>query len=136
MDKLLVVNALVTPDGTRLESRSCYDFKQYVDANGNTYMVDGGLDYERRTAHGDEVDASLYLHEDDFEVIRDQVTWGTYGKNGDQPLQRVPVSELSDALIEAVLKPKSLHRVHSNFREVLMVERQYRIENNIKVEDE
>jgi hypothetical protein len=129
----LVVNALITPDGTRLQSYSRYDFKEYVDANGNTYMVDGGLDYRRRSANGDEVDDSLFLHKDGFEVIRDQVTWGTYGKNGDQPLQRVPVSEMSNDHIQAVLDTQNT--IHPNLREVLLMEHQYRIENLIEIRD-
>jgi hypothetical protein len=128
----LVVNALITPDGTRLQSYSRYDFKEYVDANGKTYMVDGGLDYQRRSANGDEVDDSLFM-DDEFAVIRDNVTWGTYGKNGDQPLRVVPVSEMSNDHIQAVLDTQ--HHMHPNLREVLMMERQYRIENLIEIRD-
>lgn len=133
MSKVLVVNALITPDGTRLQSYSHYDFKEYVDANGKTYMVDGGLSYQRRSANGDEIDDSLYLHEDEYAVIRDQVTWGTYGKNGDQPLRFVPVSELSNEHIEALI---DYQHAHPALREVFFTEREYRIENNIRVEDE
>ena len=133
MSKVLVVNALITPDGTRLQSYSHYDFKEYVDANGKTYMVDGGLSYQRRSANGDEIDDSLYLHEDEYTVIRDQVTWGTYGKNGDQPLRFVPVSEMSNDHIQAVLDTQK--HMHPNLREVLVMEREYRIENLIEVKD-
>ena len=133
MSELLVRNALITPDGTRLQSHSHYDFKEYVDANGKTYMVDGGLSYQRRSANGDEVDDSLYLYEDEFTVIREQVTWGTYGKNGDQPLRYVPVSEMSNDHIQAVLDIQG--RIHPNIREVLVMEREYRIENMIEVRD-
>ena len=119
MSEFLVRNALITPDGTRLQSYSHYDFKEYVDANGKTYMVDGGLDYQRRSANGAEVDDSLYLYEDEFAVIREQVTWGTYGKNGDQPLRCVDTQT----------------RIHPNIREVLVMEREYRIENLIEVKD-
>ena len=133
MSELLVRNALITPDGTRLQSHSHYDFKEYVDANGKTYMVDGGLSYQRRSANGDEVDDSLYLYEDEFTVIREQVTWGTYGKNGDQPLRYVPVSEMSNDHIQAVLDIQG--RIHPNIREVLIMELEYRIENMIEVRD-
>jgi hypothetical protein len=132
MSKLLVVNALWTPDGTRLQSRSRYDYKEYVDANGKTYMVDGGLDYIRRSANGDEFDASVYL-DDEYALVREQVTWGTYGKNGDQPLRWVPVSEMSNDHIQAVLDTQK--HMHPNLREVLMMERQYRIENLIEIRD-
>ena len=132
MSKVLVVNALITPDGTRLQSYSHYDFKEYVDANGKTYMVDGGLSYQRRSANGDEIDDSLYLHEDEYAVIRDQVTWGTYGKNGDQPLRFVPVSEMSNDHIQAVLDTQK--HMHPHLSEVLVMELEYRIENSIKIE--
>lgn len=132
MSKVLVVNALITPDGTRLQSYSHYDFKEYVDANGKTYMVDGGLSYQRRSANGDEIDDSLYLHEDEYAVIRDQVTWGTYGKNGDQPLRFVPVSEMSNDHIQAVLATQK--HMHPHLSEVLVMELEYRIENSIKIE--
>jgi hypothetical protein len=132
MSKLLVVNALWTPDGTRLQSYSRYDYKEYVDANGKTYMVDGGLDYIRRSANGDEFDASVYL-DDEYALVREQVTWGTYGKNGDQPLRWVPVSEMSNDHIQAVLDTQK--HMHPNLREVLMMERQYRIENLIEIRD-
>lgn len=133
MSELLVVNALITPDGTRLQSYSRHDFKEYVDANGKTYMVDGGLDYQRRSANGDEVDDSLYLNVDEFAVIREQVTWGTYGKNGDQPLRCVPVSEMSNDHVQAVLDTQK--HIHPNLREVLVTELEYRIENVIEVQD-
>jgi len=133
MNELLVVNALITPDGTRLQSYSHHDYKEYVDANGKTYMVDGGLSYQRRSANGDEIDDSLFLYEDEFAVIREQVTWGTYGKHGDQPLRCVPVSEMSNDHINALI---DYQHVHPALREVFLMEREYRTENNIMVEDE
>ena len=133
MSELLVVNALITPDGTRLQSYSHYDYKEYVDANGKTYIVDGGLSYKRRSANGDEVDDSLILNVDEFAVIRDAVTWGTYGKNGDQPLRVVPVSEMSDDHVRAVLDTQK--NMHPHLREVFLMELEYRIENMIEVRD-
>jgi hypothetical protein len=133
VNELLVVNALITPDGTRLQSYSHHDYKEYVDANGKTYMVDGGLSYQRRSANGDEIDDSLFLYEDEFAIIREQVTWGTYGKNGDQPLRCVPVSEMSNDHINAILNTQT--HIHPHLSEVLVLELEYRIENSIKIED-
>lgn len=132
-DAILIVNALITPDGKRLQSYSHHDYKEYVDANGKTYMVDGGLTYQRRSANGDEVDDSLFLNVDEFAVIRDAITWGTYGKNGDQALRSVPVSELSNDHIQAILDTQT--HIHPNLRRVIMMEREYRIENMIEVKD-
>ena len=100
---VLIYNALKTPDGTVIESTHRHDYKTYKDANGKTYMVDGGDCYLKRSAHGDEVDMSLY---DDapHEKQREVLTWGTYGINGDQPLYRMPIKEMEEAHINAVLQ--------------------------------
>ena len=49
----LVYNALQTPDGTIITSRNRHDYEEYIDANGKSYMIDGGLDYVRCSAHGE-----------------------------------------------------------------------------------
>ena len=41
----IIRNAIQTQDGTVLQSFSGHDYKTHVDANGKTYMVDGGLEY-------------------------------------------------------------------------------------------
>jgi len=47
-------NRLQTPDGKILESKHLHDYVEHRDANGNLYFLDGGLDYARCSAHGDE----------------------------------------------------------------------------------
>jgi hypothetical protein len=51
----LIRNRLQTPDGKILESISTHDYVQHRDDNGKLYFLDGGLDYARCSAHGDEV---------------------------------------------------------------------------------
>ncbi len=98
----LIRNAIQTPDGTIIESRSRHDYVTHTDANGKEYMVDGGLDYIRRSANGDEID--LCLHDDEpHEVQRDVLTWGTYGINGDQPLQYKTIADMDTGHLEAVV---------------------------------
>src|SRR6056300_1496461 len=98
-----VYSALRTPDGTLLESRHRHDFKTYTDANGKTYMIDGGLEYVRSSANGDEEYITVTL-DDPHEVVREVVTWGTRGKNGDEPYRTVKLSEMSNAHIKAVIE--------------------------------
>ena len=101
---MLIRNAWKTPDGTVIESRSVHDYVEYVDANGETYMVDGGISYVRRSVN-DEPAKSLCLYDSEpHEVQRDILTWGTYGKNGDEPLTFKKIADMSTNHIKAVLK--------------------------------
>jgi len=99
----LILNALRTPDGTVIQSRHRHDYVTYTDANGKEYMVDGGLDYLRRSIHDDQIDLSEY---DDapHERQRELLTWGTYGIKGDQPLQYKTIEEMETGHLEAVVK--------------------------------
>lgn len=99
----LIQNALRTPDGTVLQSHHRYDYKTHIDAiTGKKYMIDGGLDYIRRSAWGDEEVLTLYS-DSAHSVQRDCITWGSYGKNGDEPLKYLTIAEMSDEHIKAVL---------------------------------
>ena len=99
----LVKNCLETPDGTMLYSRSRHDYKTYLDANGKTYMIDGGLDYVRCSANGDEIHHCVW-DDEPFDKVRKAVEWGTYGINGDQPLTWVKLCDMETDHINAVLK--------------------------------
>lgn len=100
----LLKNGMRTPDGTEIFSRSVHDYVTHEDANGEHYMVDGGNEYLRRSAGYKEepVDLSVYVDED-HEINREYMTWGTYGKNGDQPLTLKKLCNMSTNHIEAIL---------------------------------
>jgi len=99
----IIRNALRTPDGTVIRSRHRHDYVTHTDANGKEYMVDGGIDYIRRSANGDEEDM-VVTTEDSFEEVRQACDWGTYGINGDQPLSYIKLCDMETAHIEAVLQ--------------------------------
>lgn len=99
----IISNALRTPDGTILRSRHRHDYVTHTDANGKTYMLDGGLSYVRCSANGDEEHLTVTL-EDPHELVREECVWGSYGPKGDQPLTYKKLCDMSDAHIEAVLK--------------------------------
>jgi len=99
----IIRNALQTPDGTIIESRSVHDYQTHVDANGCEYMVDGGLSYIRRSANGDEIDLTVTL-DDPHDIVREALTWGTYGPNGDEPLTYVKLCDMETDHIKACIK--------------------------------
>jgi len=96
---------MITPDGTLLQSRHRHDFVQYTDANGLVYMVDGGLDYIRRSINDSAPHVDKCVYDDvPHEEQREVATWGTYGKNGDEPRSYVTVANMSTEHIKAVVK--------------------------------
>lgn len=110
----LIRNALMTPDGTVIESQHRHDYVAYRDKNGKTYMVDGGLDYLRRSCNGDEVDLSL-TDEQPHVVQREHLTWGSLGKYGDQPLRRIKIKDMETEHIKAVLKLKDENHLYKSW---------------------
>jgi hypothetical protein len=123
-EPFLIYNAIKTPDGTILVSRTRHDYRTHLDANGKEYMVDGGLDYCRRSANGDEVNLTM-TDEQPHSVQRDVLDWGTYGVNGDQPLKLIPISQMNTDHIKAVLETqKYMYEVYRNCMEQELKERE------------
>ena len=98
----LIRNSFSTPDGTVLISRSRHDYQTHTDANGKWYMIDGGLDYLKRTGEDDQVDLTMWDIEP-HSVQREVLQWGTFGINGDQPLMYINIADMSSDHIGAVL---------------------------------
>lgn len=104
----IIQNMIRTPDGKILVSGSVHDYKAYNDANGFQYMVDGGRSYLRRNVVREAPYEELSLFEGDpHEKIRDGFTWGTYGKDGDQPLVFNPLKDLDIDHIKAIIKTQT-----------------------------
>lgn len=100
----LVRNSMVTPDGTELVSRGRHDYVSHVDENGDTYIVDGGRDYLRRSVNesAPATDTSVSLFHG-HERVREAYDWGTYGKNGDEPKHWVLLKDMDDEHIQAII---------------------------------
>jgi hypothetical protein len=109
----LVRNCLETPDGTILYSRHRHDYAHHIDENGKTYFTDGGLDYVRCSANGDEIHHHVW-NDEPFDKVREAVEWGTYGKDGNNPLSWKRLCDMTSEHIEAILENvpsiSSLHR--------------------------
>ena len=126
----IVANRIRTPDGTVLHSRHHHDYVTYTDNNGLEYMVDGGLEYLRRTIHEDHPYTEISVFEDDpFDLIRRAFAWGTRGKDGKQPLQWKLLADLDDDHIEAILETQDLRPM---MLKLFKLEQQWRIEHATK----
>ena len=120
-------NALQTPDGTVLESKTRHDYVEYEDANGWVYVVDGGLDYIRRTVNKNAPAKDLSLTEDmPHFMVRENVTWGTYGKAADQPLSHIAIADMSDGHLQAVLDTQK--NMYPQVKDLMQAELEYRNE--------
>jgi len=102
-EKLEILSSRMrTPDGTILESLHRHDYVTHTDANGKEYMLDGGRDYVRCSANGDE-EMLTVTSDDSHSLIREVVKWGTYGKESNQPLKYVKVADLNPYHLRAIL---------------------------------
>lgn len=157
MERKIILNRIETPDGTILVSHFTHDYRTYTDKNGLEYMVDGGREYLRRSVHKTElvfikkiwiwlkglfgfkyVDPLAYTEmsvydDDSFEVIRESLSWGTYGRDGKQPLKFKKLSDMSDTHIEAIIETQ--YQMGTNLKKFMELELEYRKIVDILIED-
>ena len=122
----LIKNSIRTPDGTVLESRHRHDFVSHKDTiTGELYFTDGGLSYIKRSVNIKPYkDLSLYS-DDPFEILRENITWGSRGKNGDEELHYKPISNMSNNHINSIL---SQYKLVEHLKELFEKEISYRNE--------
>lgn len=130
----IVRNCIMTPDGTVLQSHERHDYKQYTDANGEVYVVDGGCDYIRRSKNIEPfVDLTVY-DTDEFKTVRKVLEWGVINKDiTSNPYTFVSISELSNGHIEAILLTQT--HIPKWRRDLFVLELDYRKDNKIFVEE-
>jgi len=121
----LIASRVRTPDGTILQSFHRHDYKTHVDAvTGETYMLDGGIDYQRSILNKvPATDMSVYL-DDPHDVRREAFCWGTRGKEGNQPVEFKPLKDLDSEHITAILATQD--HVPAWMQELFMFELDYR----------
>ena len=129
----IVSNRIKTPDGTILVSRSVHDYVDYKDkVTGGYFAVDGGHEYLKRNFNGRYEEMSVHTN-DNFQLIRYVMEWGTYGIKGDQPLQYRTLMHMSNSHIEAILKTQP--HVRGWAKKIFLKELKYRAKKNIVIED-
>jgi hypothetical protein len=99
----LVHNAVKCLDCNEvLVSYSVYDYKTC--SCPNRAMVDGGTAYGRYGAVDmDRIEKIDVYDDDDFEVVRKHAVRGSRGPNGDQPLSWIPICDMDDDYLQAVV---------------------------------
>ena len=92
----IIYNAIRTPDGTILHSKSVHDYITHIDKNGEEYMNDGGNDYLRRNINVTPFEDLSVYSDSPHEEIREVIAWGSFGIKGDQPLTFTILKNMSD----------------------------------------
>ena len=123
----IISSRLQTPDGTVLHSKHRHDYVTHTDANGKEYMLDGGYDYIRCSANGDEELITVYTN-DRHEIIRQSATWGTFGKNGNEPYKVVKIADMDPYHLRACLDTQK-KTMRPALYKVMQDEVEYRDEN-------
>ena len=105
MDRLVVYNAIKTPDGTVLISRHRHDYATHVDSIGKeAYMTDGGTGgYVRRSVNIIPAEDLTIYADDDFELVRTVAVRGSRGVDGNEPLHWIKICDMTDEHLQAVL---------------------------------
>lgn len=135
--EIIIRNAILTPDGTYLRSYHVHDYKVHEDTvTGETYIVDGGNEYLRRSIN--EVppeDLTVYLS-DNFEVVRMAFVWKSYGKNLEHAPNGIYIAlcDMTDDHIEAILNTQ-VHIIGTFVEELMVAELQYRKCGTIRLSD-
>jgi hypothetical protein len=106
MNKALIQNGIITPDGTVL-------------------MVDGGRDYIRRNAMSPKEDLTLY-DTDDFKKVREKLMRGTYGKNQDEDFRHVRLKDINDQWLEALIDYEQKNRPENIYLPYYIKEKEWR----------
>lgn len=107
-----------------------HDFKKC--SCPNQAMVDGGTAYLRYgAADMKKIKIRAVYADDSFEIVRQHATRGGRGKDGKQPLTWVPLCEMSDDWLEAVLD----YGGPDWHIDLIRKEIEYRKENNITIKE-
>lgn len=132
---MILRNAIITPDGTELVSRSVHDFQRHIDGiTRKTYIVDGGCEYIKRGGDyfkDEESWPENYCVEstDSHEIKRERLDWGSRGKSGTDPLKYIKIEDLEDDHLMAIVIDFMDEKLSSNsiYFQIMLDEVDYRI---------
>ena len=117
MSNKILQNALKITEAQKvsyLVSSHRHDFRSYDFQNGGSIFIDGGCDYFRRGAGGEEMPKEASVEDfslsetDSFEKVKERLVWGSYGKTGKEELKYLPLYECETSHLKAILKTQNV----------------------------
>ena len=131
----ILYNAIMTPDGTILQSKSIHDFVSYEDeVSGEVYFADGGLAYLKRSVNKVPATELSLTTDDPHDVVRQRFTWGTYGVDGKQQKKYVKLKDLTDKHISNILRTQQ--QLPDFVQDLFRIELVYRDYYNLNIRTE
>jgi len=103
LNRHMVSNTIITPDGTVLISQDEGHSVSHYDKNGEWYFNSGGIQFPRRSINKIPFDDIAIYDDDNFALIRLVFCWGTYGKSGREPLRWVRLFSMTDEHIRNII---------------------------------
>lgn len=128
MDRKLLVNKIICPDGTVLQSRSRHHFVEHIQEDGREYFVDGGLEYQRIGFSDEEYTDCTCYTDDPIEKIREHFTWTSVLDKDCKPLSK-PICNLLKDLDDhhvSVLVEWTSENYPKKINDVFVMEHEYR----------
>ena len=126
MEKYLVYSAIKCPDGTILESKHVHDYVTHLDKNKETYILDGGTDYIRRSVNIVEAeDLSLYS-DAPHEQIREKISRGSRGKSGREELKYILLKDIDEEYLQAIIDYEESNRPNNKYLPIYKNEQKFR----------
>ena len=140
MEEQIVVNVMITPDGTILVSKHRHDYQSHIDKNGETYFIDGGRDYIRCSKNEEQPTFIQYTvsdmnDSDKWLDMRKYIYRGTFDKEGNR------IWKSLDTMSNTHLKNCIIYNENRGFGNSVSSmaykkELEYRQEHNIIIEDD
>ena len=134
---IIIRNAIITPDGTYLRSYHVHDYVEHKDTiSGETYIVDGGNHYLRRSINVVPAEDLTVTSDDHFELIRCAFVWRSFGKNGEHPQGiYIALCDMTDEHIQNILRTQ--YHIEGTYVEKLFgSEVEYRLQHGIRKEEQ
>lgn len=119
ISRRVLLNGIITPDGTELISRHVHDYRSHKDKNGNYYSVDGGSWYIRRGYDVKDYKDISVMDDGLHETRRNNLSWGsTLDKRGNR-LKLVEWKFIKDLDTDHIYNILQIEGIDKFYRQVL-----------------
>lgn len=133
---MLLANAMKCPDGTIIQSKHRHDYVEYIDKDGDYFMIDGGISYQRYSNESGKGELITITSDDDITTIREWMYWGkNYEKDGTllPKTEWVKLKDITDDHLDGLIqywKDRQNREYMENRKEILDVferEKRFRV---------